>query len=115
MTTGWLFDAYPLDDRIVLWIIQNNQPYRIEQSWLPSIYVASSYQEKLYSLTKNKDITSLAREFTFVSKFERPSDTARSNVLQIKTEARNIIRIAKKIESLERFGIIRLYNVDIPQ
>src|SRR2546428_13918511 len=105
MITGWLFDAYPLNDRIVLWIIQNNQPpVRIEQNWLPSIYVASSYQEKLYSLTKNKEITSLAKEFSFVSKFERPSDTARSKVLQIKTEARNIIRLAKKIESLEKFG-----------
>src|SRR2546427_6613615 len=115
MITGWLFDAYPLNDKIILWIIKDNQPpHRIEQSWLPSIYVASSDQEKLRSLTKDNEIMSLAKEFFFVSKFERASDTTPSKVLQIKTESQNITRLARKIESLAKFGIIRLYNVDIP-
>ena len=42
---GWLFDAYPLDNRMVFWIKQENgNTIRLEDNcWSHSIYVASNY------------------------------------------------------------------------
>jgi hypothetical protein len=33
MISGWLLDAYPIRDKMVLWIKQNNKTIRISDNW----------------------------------------------------------------------------------
>ena len=116
MIIGWLLDAYSLDDKIILWIKDNNNKlFRIEKQWTLSLYVASDSKSNLSRLTTNTAIKSFVKEFKIMSKFERVSDVKKSHVLQLTLKKSNdAIKLAKNIESLNVFGIYRLYNVDIP-
>ena len=113
MTQGLLFDVYPLDDKIVLWI-KDKKSKRIEIPWTASLYVAST-KSRLERLETNPVVKPLAKKFTRVNKTERASDTKKSKVLQITTKrSSEIINLAKNIERLDTFGRYRLYNVDVP-
>jgi hypothetical protein len=81
--TGWLLDVYPMQDKIVLWIKQNddNNILRVEDSWTHSLYVAADSKEELKSLLfslldskKNNNISPLIKEYKFVSRYERIID-----------------------------------------
>ena len=52
MVEGWLFDAYPLREKIVFWIKQDNgDTIRLEDiRWSHSIYVASDDKSNLKSI-----------------------------------------------------------------
>jgi len=93
--TGWLLDVYPLQDKIILWIKQdnNNNTLRLEDNWTNSIYVAADNKADLESLLLsllnnkenkkgNNDTRSLIKEYKFVSRYERIIDTTKSFVLQ---------------------------------
>jgi DNA polymerase-2 len=114
MICGYLFDIYPLNDKIILWI-KNKKTYRLEKQWTPSLYVASNTRYKLNQLTKIPKIISLIKKYEWVNKTEKVSDLKESKVLKltVKTSS-NLKLLGKTIEELDRFGIYRLYNVDIP-
>ena len=114
MTIGWLFDAYTLNDKIILWI-KNKILHRIEHQWTPSIFVASDSKSKLSRLETNTIIKPFVKEYTRTKKFEHASDLEKSQVLRITVnKSSEIVKIAKNIERLEIFGAYRLYNVNIP-
>ena len=52
MISGWLFDIYPLDKKMVFWIKrEDGSNIRLEDnSWSHSIYVASDYNSYLKSV-----------------------------------------------------------------
>ncbi|MDQ3884615.1 MAG: hypothetical protein M3239_04135, partial [Thermoproteota archaeon] len=55
--SGWLFDAYPLNDRMVLWIKdESGNSIRLEDNWTPSIYVAAESKEELKTLVRNSAV-----------------------------------------------------------
>lgn len=113
MTSGWLFDIYPLQDRIVLWIKDKGMT-RIEVEWTPSLYVASS-KYHLERLKKNYKIKNYTKDIEWVKRRERVYDTSDSTVLKITTKnALDLLPLGKKIEELDEYGVYRLYNVDIP-
>src|SRR5690348_11890761 len=56
MTTGFLFDSYPVGNTMVSWIKDNNSITRIEDVWTPSIYVACNDKTDLEKLSDNKKI-----------------------------------------------------------
>ena len=113
MISGWLFDVYPLGDRMILWI-KNTTMHKLTIEWSPSLYVASS-KENLERLQRHSKISNHIKESHLVKKTERVSDAHQSTVLQIMVKSpKDMIGLAKKIESLEKFGTYRLYNVDIP-
>ena len=118
MTTGcwWLFDAYQLDDRIILWIKNNNNTtHRIERQWTPSLYVASDSKSKISRLKTNPTVKPFVKEYTKTKKFERVSDLQSSQVFKITVKkSTELVKLAKAIAKLEIFGVYRLYNVDIP-
>jgi hypothetical protein len=77
MISGWLFDAYPLDNKMIFWIKQENgSTIRLEDnSWSQSIYVASDDNSYLKSIVDdstdandNNNISSLIRDYEFVSR-----------------------------------------------
>jgi DNA polymerase I len=114
MITGWLYDVYPLNDKIILWI-KNKKTYRLEIKWTPSIYVASNTRYKLNLLLKNPKIISLIKKYDWVNKIEKVSDLDESKVLKFTLkESSGLLRLGKTIESLDKFGVYRLYNVDVP-
>ena len=60
MISGWLFDLYPLDNKMIFWIKQENgKTIRLEDSsWSHSIYVASdcdSYRKSLIDSIERND------------------------------------------------------------
>jgi len=115
MITGWLFDVYCLEDRIVLLVKTENKTYRIEKFWTPSFYVSSDNEGKIKELEKNSKIISHIKEIKHVQKIERASDKKLSSVLKITVKnSKKNIQIAKRIQELEEYGDYRLYNVDIP-
>jgi DNA polymerase, archaea type len=120
MTSGWLFDLYPLDNKMVFWIKQENgKTIRLEDnSWSHSIYVASDCNSYLKSIIDsierndgNDSIASLVKDYEFVSRYEKITDETKSNILKL-TKA---LTLARKIETLGsgKFGKYRLYNVDL--
>jgi len=113
MITGWLFDVYPLRDRIVLWI-KNKKTFRIEKEWTPSLYVSSN-QYKLDKLLQNSRVFSLIKYVQWVDRTEKVSDLTASKVLKLTVkDSSQLVRLAKTIEEIDSFGVYRLYNVDIP-
>ena len=121
---GWLFDVYPLDSKMIFWIKQENgKTIRLQDNdWSHSIYVASSsssdyYNSKsaLISKLKEKDIIAyLIKDYEFVSRYERITDSTESEVLKIRlSDSTKALTLAKKIEKLDKFGRLRLYNVDL--
>jgi DNA polymerase-2 len=114
MIHGWLFDVYPLDDKIILWI-KNKKTYRIEKQWTPSLYVASDTRYHLKRLEKNSKIIPLLKNHTWVNRIEKVSDKKESKVLKFTVKhSSDLLKLGKVIESLDKFGIYRLYNVDVP-
>ena len=118
---GWLFDAYPLGNRMVFWIKQENgYPVRLEDNcWSHSIYVASDYINKsdllkLILEQQEGNNTELIKDYEFVSKYKRITDTTRSDVLKLTlSDSTKALALARRIESLDKFGKLMLYNVDL--
>lgn len=56
MTTGWLFDTHPLDNKMICWIKQENgNTIRLEDKrWSHSIYVASDNYTDLLKLIQKR-------------------------------------------------------------
>jgi DNA polymerase-2 len=124
MTSGWLFDAYPLNNNMIIWIKQENgNTIRLEDnSWSHSIYVASdnnnNYTDLLISIQKDESIRSLIKECQFTSScyYERIIDVTKSSVLKLTLlDPTKALTLARKIEALvdDKFGKYRLYNVDL--
>ena len=113
MICGWLFDVYSLDDKIILWI-KNKKIHRLEEQWTPCLYVASD-RYKQDRLSKNLKIISLVKNYEWVNKIEKVSDLEESKVLKLTVKkSSDLTRLGKTIEELDKFGVYRLYNVDIP-
>ena len=85
MTLGWIFDAYPLGDKMIFWIKQKDgKMTRLEDKWTQSIYVASDDKPLLKSILNKDKILSLVEDFEFISKNEKLTDANPSQVLQLK-------------------------------
>src|ERR687888_1234042 len=123
MVTGWLFDAYPLGNKMIFWIKQENGDIiRLEDdSWSHSIYIAADYyydksdlKSILVKENQEEDISCLIKDCEFVSKYEKITDSLDTEVLKITlSDSRKALTLAKKIEKLDNFGKFRLYNVDL--
>lgn len=113
MTSGFLFDSYPVGSTMVSWIKEKNTITRIEESWTPSIYAACDKSE-LDKLSCNKKILPYITSAQQVKRFEKVTDSEKSTVLQLHLKDSNSIPdLANTIESLHPFGKYRLYNVDV--
>lgn len=116
MISGWLFDAYALNGRMIFWIKKDNSSTTIrveDKSWNHKIYVASE-KSLLKSVIENNEILSMVKEYHFISKYELITDMKKSQVLELELkDPTYALKLAKKIEKMGRFGQSRLYNVDI--
>jgi len=114
MICGWLFDVYPLNDKMILWI-KNKKTYRLEINWTPSLYVASDAKPKLDKLLKNSEIISLIKNYKWTNKTEKVHDVCESKVLQLSVkQSSDLLKLGQTIDGLDEFGMYRLYNVDVP-
>ena len=95
MTQGLLFDIYPINDKIVLWI-KDKKTKRIEIPWTASLYVAST-KSRLQRLETNPLLKPFVKKFTNVTKTEQVSHAIKSKVLQITTKrSSEVLKLAKK-------------------
>jgi len=131
MISGWLFDVYPLDKKMVFWIKQEDgSTIRLEDnSWGHSVYVASDCNSYLKSVVvdntvvdsncddANDSIASLVKNYEFVSRYERITDVTKSDVLKLKlADSTKALTLARKIDTIDgnhEFGKHRTYNVDV--
>jgi hypothetical protein len=84
VTSGWLFDAYPLGNKMIFWIRQvNGNTIRLEDSrWGHSIYVASyisNYTDLLRSIKDDR----LIKEYQVISCYERIIDTTQAKIIRL--------------------------------
>lgn len=115
MTSGWLLDTYSAGDRMVSWMVSGGSVRRVEEEWTPSIYVACDERRRLGMLATNGRISEFVRGHSFVEKQERAADGGPSEVLRLElADSSQMVRLARAIDSVERFGTFRLYNVDVP-
>ena len=115
---GWLFDAYPLSDRMVFWIKkENGDTIRLEDNyWSHSIYVASDYINKfdLEKLILKQQEDNLIKDCELVSMHKRITDATKSDVFKLTLlDSTKALALAKRIEKLDKFGKLNLYNVDL--
>jgi hypothetical protein len=92
---GWLFDTYPLKDKMIIWMKlrnenndDNNTAVRLEDNWSHSIYVASDNKSDLKSLINKihrdeSDIASLVKDYELTSRYERITDSTITEVLKL--------------------------------
>ena len=115
MISGWLFDAYAKNDKMIFWIKQNNgKTQRLEDNWSHPIYVASDDKSLFGDILENEIISENICQSQVVQKYERLTDSKESSVLQLRLKNSNkALRFASEIEKKFRFGQIRLYNVDV--
>jgi DNA polymerase, archaea type len=115
MISGWLFDAYAKNDKMIFWIKQNNgKTLRLEDKWSHPIYLASDDKSLFRDILENDIISENISQSQVVPKYERLSDSKESSVLQLSLKDSNkALTLASEIEKKFRFGQIRLYNVDV--
>ena len=114
--TGWLFDIYPLEDRMVCWIKQQDgRTVRLQDSWTPSIYVAADDRAHLKVILQNAAAMQFVKDYDFVKRQEKITDLDKTVVLKLTlSDSVKAPALARCIERLGRFGEFRLYNVDVP-
>src|ERR687897_708340 len=115
MIEGWIFDAYPLADKMVIWIKEKNQNkiVRLQDSnWKYSVYVAAECRDELISLSEQPTIREGVNDYEFVSKYEKITDTNKSTVLKLSLNyPTKALTLAKQIQAFGgRFDRFRLYN-----
>ena len=115
MVSGWLFDAYAKNDKMVFWIRQSNgNTIRLEDEWSHPIYVATDDNSLFKQILESEEISNHVSSSEIVPKYERLTDSQESMVLQLRLkDSNNATKIASKIEKKFRFGKTRLYNVDV--
>ncbi len=126
MTSGWLFDLYPLGNKMIFWIKQEDgNTIRLEDNnWSHSVYVASDDNSYLRSIVRyssdmdnDNNISSLIRDYEFTSRYERITDVTKSDVLKLKlADSTKALTLARKIDAIDgnhEFGKHRTYNVDV--
>lgn len=115
MYSGWLFDAYARNDRMVFWIRQKNgKTIKLEDEWCHPIYVAADDNWLFEQILASEDIVKHIANSQIVSKYENLTDAKESNVLQLRLKDSNsATNVASIIEKKFSFGKIRLYNVDV--
>lgn len=115
MLSGWLFDAYAKEDKMVCWIRKNNgETQKIEDKWSHPIYVASNDNSLFKKILESEDLAEHISSSYIVPKYEKLTDTKQSMVLQIRLKDSNkATKVASKIERKFSFGETRLYNVDV--
>lgn len=115
MYSGWLFDAYARNDKMVFWIRQNNgETIKLEDEWCHPIYVAADDSLLFKQILESEVIAKYIANSQIVSKYENLTDSRESAVLQLKLKDSNsATNVASIIEKKFSFGKIRLYNVDV--
>jgi DNA polymerase elongation subunit (family B) len=118
LVEGWIFDVYPVEDKIVVWIKEKNQNkiIRLQDSiWKHSLYVAADYRDELLSILEQPTIAEEVADYEFVSKYERITDTSKSTVLKLELNyPAKAVTLAKQIQAFGgRFDRFQLYNADL--
>jgi DNA polymerase, archaea type len=115
MISGWLFDAYAKNDKMIFWIKQNNgNTLRLEDKWSHPIYLASNDKSLFREILENDIVSGDISDSQIVPKYEKLTYSKESSVLQLRLkDGNNALRLASEIERKFRFGQIRLYNVDV--
>jgi len=114
LVSGYLFDAYPKNDKMVIWIkAENGKTIRLEDSWTHSIYVAADGKEDLKSLAQNEAIKHYAKNSEFVLRYEKITDHDMRRVLKLDlADSQKAIALGNAIEGIN-YDAFRLYNVDV--
>jgi DNA polymerase I len=112
---GWLFDAYPSGDRMVVWLkLEDGRCVRLEDAWTHSIYLAVDDKVDFGVPLQCAKCMQHVKSHKLVQKYERIADREMSWMLRLTLkDSSHALRLAREIESHGSFGRFRLYNVDL--
>jgi DNA polymerase-2 len=115
IVSGWLFDVYPLKDKMVFWIkTSNGNCIRLEDDWTHSIYIAADNRRDLEYLVANVAIQRYINDYDFVQRLERITDHEKSEVLKLTlADSKKAVALGNVIEDIDYYDKFRLYNVDV--
>jgi DNA polymerase-2 len=121
MISGLLFDAYPIDNKMIFWIKQENGKNTIRQEdsgWGHSIYVVSDNNNNCVELLNSiqEEDEQLIKEYEFTFRYERIIDTKQTKTLKLTLlDSIKALTLARRIETFgkSKFGKYRIYNVDL--
>jgi len=90
LVEGWLFDPYPLRNKMVFWVKQKNgNTTRLEEIWSNSIYVTADNNSDLKSILsvivakQSKNNNNVDWLLKIVFRYERITDDTKSEVLKL--------------------------------
>jgi DNA polymerase elongation subunit (family B) len=112
-TAGWLFDLYPKQDHMVVWLKRHDgECFRLVEKWTPRIHIAGKFTD-LLDLAARPEIQG---RYSFVEKFEKPNDPLPSKVLEVKISSDpEATALAQKVQRLAAYGSkYRPYDADVP-
>ena len=79
---GWLFDAYPKGDKMVVWLKRpDDSMVTLEDDWRHSIFVGGE-TSRLKELARNKDIASLVCHLSFAEQIKKEKILEAANRLK---------------------------------
>jgi DNA polymerase, archaea type len=114
LTTGWLFDAYHRQGKMVCWVWRSDGAVKFTDSWSPQIYAAADGRADLEAILGNGETMQFVQDHEFVERREKITDLKKSTVLKLTiADPAKMPAVARRIERLGRFGRYRLYNVDV--
>ena len=112
---GWIFDLYPSYlGQMYIWIItENGERKRLLDKFQPKIYV-SGREENLEVLATRFFENDSVEALNFVHKYLRPTETAKSEVLEIVIkDYRNTQSFARRVLELGEYLRFQVYNSDL--
>ena len=114
---GWILDLYPGNaGEMVVWLKgEDGRGRRFVDRWAPSFYVSCDSMDDMRALSKVDWLAAAAAGMEVVSRYERITDMERREVLQVKVrDAKEMPRLAARVERSRPFGFYRIYNSDVP-
>lgn len=108
---GWIFDIYPKNGQMVVWLKrQDGACAKLTDRQESRIYVGGDFGDLL-----DLACQPFMKECRFVKKYERAGGESRSKVLKVDVKSeREASSLAGRIQRFGGYSKFRLYNVDIP-
>jgi DNA polymerase elongation subunit (family B) len=108
---GWIYDAYPQDDQIILWMkTDDGRVLKLTDSYLAEFYALPKEQHSVGQLAEAISGHPLVETVSVCTRYVRINDQERSEVVQVAVRPAELRRV---VCDLEAAGFCTLYNIDL--
>jgi hypothetical protein len=109
--TGWVYDAYPTGDQIVVWMkTDDERVLKLTDSYLSEFYATPRMQQSADELAEVISTHPLAETASICMRILRISDREKSEAVRVTTRPTGLRKLVSDIEAT---GLCTLYNIDL--